>query len=198
MNRDKRYLARLMLIGMLLIATRSLDLGCTYMCTPNLSHELNPLIKLTGSGWVGLMMIQIPFALLAIVLAAYYEMGPSRFLPACKPLSFSEFSSYFYCKERRSSLSLLLSRIYDGRVVWFSLGYILPRAMCLNGLILGLWAMVVWRFSGEYAELLLLLSPMVLLLAYLVPIVLFQMAFIHEQYRLYEVKDRESMRQRAA
>ncbi len=190
MRSSSQYLGRLVLLGVLLVVSRALDLLGTYLSTPELSNELNPVVRFSGSGWEGLLAVQLPFALLALAMAAYYEIGPSRFLPPRQPLSLNEFESHLYRDQRRSLVKLLFSRVEDLKLIWFSLGYILPRAMCLNGLILGLWAITVWQWNHTHGGVLLAASPIVFIAAYLVPIWLFQRAFVHEQYRMFAQQSR--------
>ena len=50
---------RFYLLTTLLLLSRSLDAATTYLYTPTLQHELNPIASVLGGGWMALIVLQV-------------------------------------------------------------------------------------------------------------------------------------------
>ena len=47
------------ILTLLLIITRFWDITSTYIITPNLEKETNPIVSIFGQGWLSIIIIQI-------------------------------------------------------------------------------------------------------------------------------------------
>jgi len=93
MNKKLKFI----LTTLWILLSRSFDAYCTYLYTPDLSREANPLVTMGGiSTWTTLLII---LSILTIyVIYAYYisVFKPMKLLPVEKGYSFSNMIAYVY------------------------------------------------------------------------------------------------------
>ena len=89
-----RKTTRFIIVTIWILLTRSYDAYCTYLYTPDLSKEANPLVSVLGLSWTPLLIIICVLSLYAIY--AYYAsmFKPMNLLPDERGLTFREVSTY--------------------------------------------------------------------------------------------------------
>lgn len=119
----------------LLCLTRIGDIAMTYLVTPDLARETNPLVSLFGQGWISVIAVQIVLVL-AIVLLNYYGLFKVKpAYPSQTGLSFGEFATTYYLGRKQHWTNLLLRFPTRWSVFVKAFGYALPRALIVIGLL---------------------------------------------------------------
>lgn len=78
-----------------LILLRTTDLYITYLITPDLSQELNPLISKLALGWSGFLPVQ--FLLILLALLGYQRFSSRLHCPVNRPgLGLVKFVYYYF------------------------------------------------------------------------------------------------------
>ncbi len=91
-SRDRNILITALVLMLLL---RVGDIYITYLVTPDLSQEWNPLISFFGHSWLGLLIAQVALYLIA-VFCVYYSISKNAFSSYKKGLRYSEFVYYHF------------------------------------------------------------------------------------------------------
>ncbi len=111
---------------LLLVLTRVLDGILTFKITPDLSRELNPLVIFFGFGWTGLILVAAVIILPTVILNYYSIYKPFDNFPDTN-VSFTDFKKFYF-----SSSNPALKHS-SGKIIFQTLGYILPRVFILWG-----------------------------------------------------------------
>ena len=117
----KQYITAITYIILLRIA----DLGLTFIYTPNLKYEWNPLVSVFNYSWVGMLISQILIiCLIVAVMSFYFYKKPLLNFP--NDLSFNEYIYYYFHNEKKSK-----------KKKWFKLTrQNIDRVLAYNGFIL--------------------------------------------------------------
>lgn len=100
MKKKNKYLLALASIVIL----RVLDLYTTFIYTPQLKYEWNPLVRIFGFTWGGVIASQVILVLLiAALMYFYFERKPVKGLP--KNLSFIDFMDRYFGEKRNGWLT---------------------------------------------------------------------------------------------
>lgn len=126
------------LLTLLLLITRFWDAILTYIITPNLEKETNPIVSLFGQGWVSLISIQIILISVIIILNYYSLFKIKNIYPSQKGYSFKEFLSYYYFGEKQNLIKLLYKMPKNKSTLIKSLGYMLPRTLIVVSIFISL------------------------------------------------------------
>lgn len=120
---DRAARVRFGVTAVLLVAARALDAVSTYLATPDLKQEANPLQRAFHLGWPGLLLVN------ALVLALMiYAAWRAAFVPPALPndagLDLQSFVARFWFSrnERRSLASAIFWLPADRRVRWAFIG----------------------------------------------------------------------------
>lgn len=83
------------LVILLLFVLRITDLTITYIYTPDLNHEFNPMVSFFGASWSTFLLFQfLLFCMIATFI--YFFFFHERFLVDIKGLPFSDFIYYYF------------------------------------------------------------------------------------------------------
>ena len=94
---NKQYITAIAYIILLRIA----DLGLTFIYTPNLKYEWNPVVSVFNYSWMGMLITQIFIVCLIIaVMSFYFFKVPLTNLP--NDLSFRDYIYYYFHNEKRT------------------------------------------------------------------------------------------------
>ncbi len=94
---NKQYITAITYI----ILLRILDLGLTFIYSPNLRYEWNPLVSVFNYSWMGMLITQILIVSFIItVMSFYFLKKPLANLP--NDLSFNEYIYYYFHNEKRT------------------------------------------------------------------------------------------------
>jgi hypothetical protein len=90
-----------------IILLRITDLGLTFIYTPNLRYEWNPIVSVFNYSWIGMLITQILIiSLIIVVMSFYFNKKPITGLP--NDLSFNEYIYYYFHNERKVKKRKLL------------------------------------------------------------------------------------------
>ena len=118
-------------LTLLLILTRCADIVTTYLSTPDLKYEFNPLVSIFGSGWTGVIFFQLLF-LIIIIYALWIYTSKTIEVPAFdKGLALKKFISLFYFRNTRSFLKLFYKLPTNKNSFFYSLGYIVSYSLII-------------------------------------------------------------------
>jgi len=94
---NKQYVTAITYI----ILLRILDLGLTFIYTPNLKYEWNPVVSVFNYSWIGMLITQILIiSFILVVMSFYFFKKPIINLP--NDLSFKEYIYYYFHNEKRT------------------------------------------------------------------------------------------------
>lgn len=84
-----------------IILLRILDLGLTFIYTPNLRYEWNPIVSVFNYSWMGMLITQILIiSFILTVMSFYFFKKPLINLP--DDLSFNEYIYYYFHNEKKT------------------------------------------------------------------------------------------------
>lgn len=94
---NKQYITAITYI----ILLRILDLGLTFIYTPNLRYEWNPIVSVFNYSWMGMLITQVLIiSLILAVMSFYFFKKPLSGLP--NDLSFNEYIYYYFHNEKKT------------------------------------------------------------------------------------------------
>jgi hypothetical protein len=135
MNKNK---LEFFLLALFLVITRFWDIAATYIITPDLEKETNPLVSILGQGWVTVIIFQIIMVSFIILLNYYSLFKIKNTYPPQKGYSYREFVSYFYFGEKRNLIEMIFRFPKNKSTLVKALGYVLPRSLIVIGLFISL------------------------------------------------------------
>lgn len=119
--------AEFSILLILLLLTRVADGVLTFKITPDLSRELNPLVKFFGFGWAGLIAIALLIVIPTVWLNYKSIFQPFDNFP--KENNFFDQFNRFYFSATNPNL-----KTNAGKIIVQTLGYIVPRVFIIWGL----------------------------------------------------------------
>ena len=137
-----RFLATALLIA----AARALDAWTTWMATPDLRLEQNPLERLLHVGWGGLLLLNAAVVALLVVAAWRAAFTPPS-LPREPALDLPAFVAryWFSSVERRSIAHAALWLPADRRVRWAFIGGPGVALVIVASVVVATWNLLVAR-----------------------------------------------------
>jgi hypothetical protein len=112
----------------LVVLTRIGDGITTYMITPDLGREINPL---AAGGWWTLILTAAAVLVLSTWLNYQYLFRPIDNFPATAGQSYLEFKRHYFDARHNKVIGT-----HPGRVTAYIFGYIMPRTLILWSLLL--------------------------------------------------------------
>lgn len=96
----------------LVVLLRATDLFLTWLYTPDLDTEYNPLVSILGHSWKGLIGTQLLFLIAIALFGAYYFFKPKRNVE--RPgLNFPDFIYYFFFHTQKPWPQRFFSKVVD-------------------------------------------------------------------------------------
>jgi len=137
---------RVLATALLIIAARALDAWTTWIATPDLELEQNPLERLLHVGWGGLLLLNGVVAALLIVAAWRATFAPPS-LPRDPGLELPDFVAryWFSRRERRSIAQAVLWLPADRRVRWAFIGGPGVALVVVGSAVVAIWNLLVAR-----------------------------------------------------
>ena len=84
-----------------ILLLRVLDLGLTFIYTPNLRYEWNPIVSVFNYSWIGMLITQVLIiSLILTVMYFYFFKKPIINLP--DDLSFKDYIYFYFHNEKKS------------------------------------------------------------------------------------------------
>jgi hypothetical protein len=126
-GQNHRKLRKFLAAFLGLLILRGLDLWITYLYTPDLAGEWNPLVSHLNARWLGMILTQL--LLLAIIgVPMFFYCMAEREPISERDLKFNEFVYYFFFRKRRREKGELFSRPQNRRGVLIFNGFVLMWA----------------------------------------------------------------------
>ena len=148
----RRRIARFVLVAGALVLSRALDVCSTYLASPLLTRERNPLVSLFGAGWAGLLTFNGAVTIMVLVGLWYrtFRTPSLERIPRC--LSFEAFVSchWFGTGVVRPWWHALWALPRDRSLVWQALGAVAAPVVTAAGLVVAVENLLVAR-SPDYA-----------------------------------------------
>ena len=131
---------RFAIVTIWIIFSRSYDAYCTYLLTPDLSKEANPLVSVLGLTWTPLLIV-IGSLCLYVIYAYYISVfKPINLLPSQKGMNFREVSTYVYLGKVDSWLSMFYK--YPKKLS--RLNHVIGHALTICLVYLGVVSTIMW------------------------------------------------------
>jgi len=102
-------MSKLVKYSIVLTLCKVWDLYTTWLRTPDLSRELNPLVKYLGFGWTGMIVFQVLAVIITILIVRRSLNSDSTLFPNLHGFSLLQFTPYLYFGKERSVWHLLYS-----------------------------------------------------------------------------------------
>ncbi len=97
---------------LLIFLLRATDLFLTWIYTPELADEYNPIVSIFGHSWGGLIGTQLLFLVVISLFGAYYFFKPRRKVEM-KELPFADFIYCFFFHELKPWPQRFFSKVKD-------------------------------------------------------------------------------------
>ncbi|MFN3490720.1 MAG: hypothetical protein ACK40V_00720 [Anaerolineales bacterium] len=112
-----------------LLITRGIDARLTYLITPDLSREQNPLVKFFGMGWEGMLGIGV-IVILAMIYFLYWTVYKNvDNFPTIK-MTLTEYQKFYFDTKNNPNY-----KTNQGlKILAYVFSYSLPRATIIWGL----------------------------------------------------------------
>jgi hypothetical protein len=132
--------------ALLIVAARGLDAWTTWIATPDLKLEQNPLERALHVGWSGLLLLNAAVAAVLIAAAWRATFAPPS-LPGESDLDLRAFvSRYWFSRSgRRSIAQAMLWLPADRRVRWAFIGGPGVILVVVASAVVGVWNLLVAR-----------------------------------------------------
>ena len=143
------------LLTLLLIITRFWDVITTYMVTPDLERETNPLVSIFGRGWVAVIIFQVILVSIIIILSYLSLFKIKSSYPSQKGYSYKEFIRYYYFGKKENLIKMIYKFPKDKVTLMKLLGYVLPRALIVVSIFISTsstFLIISSDYSRFYAE----------------------------------------------
>jgi len=131
-----------------LLFSRSYDAYCTYLLTPDLSKEANPLVTILGvSSWATLLIILSVLTIYVIYAYFICVFRPMNLLPHEKGYTFSNFVAYLYLGVKDHWTATLYKLPKDINRLNNYMGHILTKCLVFAGVV----STVMWVLINNSA-----------------------------------------------
>jgi len=172
------------ILTLLLIITRFWDITSTYIITPNLEKETNPIVSIFGQGWLSIIIIQI-ILISVIIIFNYYSLFKIKSIhPSHKGYTFIDFLTYFYFGEKQNLIKLLYKFPKNKIILVNMLGYVLPRTLIVVSVFISLSSTFL-IISSSYAKFYSVARPYYYIVLALIAL-FFIFCFFRREYNIYQ------------
>jgi len=123
------------LLSLWILFSRAYDTYSTYLYTPDLSREANPLSSILGLGWRPLLFIVGGLTLYALYCFYVHTFRSFDFLPTEKGYSLEEFSTYVFLGRKERWWALFYKRPNSLKRLNHYLGHFLTLFLAYAGIV---------------------------------------------------------------
>lgn len=185
---------KLWLFSVVLILVRILDAYLTYVITPDLRYEANPLVSIWNHGWMTLFFVNIIVVLLCILLLYYSMKYPSNSFPSEKDYSFKEFVSYYLYNDKNAFHKIYFIPPYNRKSILSFCGFTFTRIFILWSIVVVIHNLGI-LFSETYRYYINLYRLWIYLYSLLIPITFYYFwIFFRIEYKKYKNNSSYSFR----
>ena len=115
---------RFLILSILVVIGRLYDATTTYLYTPDLTKEGNPLVVWFGAGWTISIIIQIVLTGVIIFLLYYYIFKFKPKQPTETNLTLKQFTSYLFFGNTKSFYKIFYKTFQNKNVLFAFVGYV--------------------------------------------------------------------------
>lgn len=130
---DKKM--RFLLLSAWIVFSRAFDAYCTFLHTPDLTKEANPLVSVLGFSWTPLLLVISVLTIYVIYVYYLYSFKEYDFFPKEKGYSFADFSTYVYFGKKQHWTSLFYKLPTDFKHFNYIMGATLSQCLAVAGVI---------------------------------------------------------------
>ena len=142
-----------------IILLRLLDLGLTFIHTPKLRYEWNPVVSVFGYSWLGMLITQVLIISFILFVMSFYFLRKPLVDPP-DDLSFNEYIYYYFHNQKKTKEKkwLKYNRITINRVLAYNGFILMTMAISISYLAIINNIMVIYtvksysRFIGQYGN----------------------------------------------
>ena len=127
-----------------LIALRLADVGITYVVTPDLRWEINPLVSLAGLGWLALIVANIVGVAVVVLLLYFSQLQVPAWQVPEPGYSQKEFVSHYLFGDRHSFRKIYYVVPHNKWAIVHYSAYVFIRVLTIWSLIIVLHNALVW------------------------------------------------------
>lgn len=131
MNKTSRFL----LISAWIIFSRAFDAYCTFLHTPDLKKEANPLVSVLGFSWTPLLLVLCVLTIYTIYAYSLYTFKEYNFYPKEKGYTFGEFCTHVYLGKKQHWSALFYKIPTDFQRFNYVMGATLSKCLAIVGII---------------------------------------------------------------
>ncbi len=147
MLKSKR--AEFIVLTVSLLVTRAIDGVLTYLITPDLSREQNPLVKFFGASWVGMLSIGL-VVIIGMIICLYWSIYSNvDNFPTSPDLTLPKYKKFYFDTKNNPNLQTNQGL----RILAYVFAYSLPRATILWGLLIIVHNTLVYLENPAYKSL---------------------------------------------
>jgi hypothetical protein len=128
-------IANFLLISAWIIFSRAFDAYCTFLHTPDLKKEANPLVSVLGLSWTPLLIVISILTIYTIYAYYFYTFKEYDLFPKEKGYTFSAFCTYVYLGKKEHWTSMLYKLPTDIQRFNYVLGANLSKSLAVAGII---------------------------------------------------------------
>ncbi len=134
-----------------LITLRAADVAITYIVSPDLRWEINPLVSVAGLGWPSLITSNIAGVAIILILFHYSRGQGGDLFPREPGYSVKEFVSHYLFGERHAFRKIYYVVPTNRRAIIEYAGYVSIRVLTVWSLIVVVHNALVWH-SEDFRE----------------------------------------------
>lgn len=131
-----------------LISLRLADVGITFVVSPDLRWEANPLVSVAGLGWGALILANVAGVLLILFFYRYTLVSGGKFFPPKLGYSLREFVSHYLFGDRYSFRKIYYVVPYNKTAILQYCGYVGIRVITVWSLVVVMHNLCVWRWEA--------------------------------------------------
>ena len=124
-----------LIILLWILFSKSYDAYCTYLHTPDLSKEANPLVSVLGLNWFWLLIVIGSLTIYTCYTLSLISFKPIKLYPLEKGYSFSNFIGYMYLGKKSSWLGIFYRFPKDIKRFHYFFGNLFVRYLVFAGII---------------------------------------------------------------
>ena len=172
------------LLTSFLVITRCWDITATYIITPNLERETNPIVSIFGQGWITVIILQIILVSVVIILNYYSLFKIKDGYPSQKGYSYKDFITYYYFGKKRNLIKMVYKFPKNKSILIKALGYILPRALIVISVFISLSSTLL-IVNSDYQKFYAVAKPYYYIVLIAIVCVFYSL-FFKKEYTIYQ------------
>lgn len=168
-----------------LVSLRCADVAVTYVVTPDLRWEINPLVSVAGLGWLALLVANVLGVALVVTLLYYSSTRPQSQHSLSPGYSLREFISHYLYGDPHSFRKIYFVVPHNRIAIVHYAAYVFVRVLTVWSLVVVVHNIFIW-YSDSFRTVMADASLWLViygLLVLLVPV--YSLRFFSSLYRAY-------------